>query len=103
MTTVSFFLVLFAAACAKPTPPRIVIIRQIVIETPNCEAPPLPMRAQIVGFPIDAPQSLSLAVTKSDGVEIRRELDGLRAVLSAISTCLTQRNGGSFETSIHRP
>ena len=80
-----------AAACARPTQTRVVVIRQLA-DQPSCEVRPLPTRAQIVGFPVEAPNGLSLAVTKSDGAEVRRELDGLREVITAISTCLTRRD-----------
>lgn len=79
------------AACARQTQTRVVVIRQVV-EQPSCEVLPLPTRAQIVGFPVESPNGLSLAVTKSDGAEVRRELDGLREVITAISACLTQRD-----------
>ena len=79
-----------AAACARPTQTRVVVIRQLV-DQPSCEVRPLPTRAQIVGFPIEAPNGLSLAVTKSDGADVRRELDGLREVMAAISMCLAAR------------
>lgn len=91
VNSASLLTIVLAAACARPTQPRVVIIRQMV-EKPFCEVPPLPARAVIVGFPVDAPNGLSLAVTKSDGTELRRELDGLREVITAISACRTRRD-----------
>jgi len=79
-------------ACGGRTrqPPTTTVVER-VIETPNCELTPLPVPARIVGFPVDAPANLSLAITKSDAAELRRELDGLRVWATDLMTCLAHR------------
>ena len=62
---------LLIASCARAAHTRVVVVREVVKETP-CVVPPLPQRAMIVGFPVDAPGGLALALTKSDGTEQRR-------------------------------
>lgn len=80
---------LLVGSCSRAVQTRVIVVREVVKDTP-CVVPPLPQRAMIVGFPVDTPGGLALALTKSDGVEQRRELDGLRETLTALSACFAR-------------
>ena len=80
---------LLVASCSRAVQTRVIVVREVIKEPP-CVVPPLPQRAVIVGFPVDAPGGLALALTKSDGTEQRRELDGLRQTLTALSACFAR-------------
>lgn len=70
-------------ACSPPAA-RTVYIRT-VLEPQRCTLPPLPEPAVLVGFPWTG---LDLMLSKSDGIELRREIDGLRAWARAVAECL---------------
>lgn len=78
-------------ACARPTSTRVETIRTVVERPPICQLSPLPMSAMIVGFPVGAPHDVTLAITKADADELRRELDGLREWAVAVAMCLGSR------------
>ena len=78
-------------ACARPTSTRVETVRTIVERPTICQLSPLPIPAMVIGFPIGAPRDVTLAVTKADADELRRELDGLREWAVAVAMCLGPR------------